>query len=103
MGCRGPTTYNACSTTRWNDGVSFPIGSGHGCLGCSEPDFWDNGPFYKRLETFPNIGAEATADKVGATAAAVVGAGIAVHAGLTALRQAKVKPNSPSASPDKSA
>ena len=26
-----------------------------------------------------------------------------LHAGLTALRQAKVKPNSPSASPDKSA
>jgi hydrogenase small subunit len=32
VGCRGPTTYNACSTTRWNEGVSFPIGSGHGCL-----------------------------------------------------------------------
>lgn len=25
MGCKGPTTYNACSSTRWNDGVSFPI------------------------------------------------------------------------------
>lgn len=24
MGCKGPTTYNACSSTRWNDGVSFP-------------------------------------------------------------------------------
>lgn len=22
MGCKGPTTYNACSSTRWNDGVS---------------------------------------------------------------------------------
>jgi hydrogenase small subunit len=22
MGCKGPTTYNACSTVRWNDGVS---------------------------------------------------------------------------------
>lgn len=31
MGCKGPTTYNACSSTRWNDGVSFPIQSGHGC------------------------------------------------------------------------
>ncbi len=29
MGCKGPTTYNACSSTRWNDGVSFPIQSGH--------------------------------------------------------------------------
>ena len=24
MGCKGPTTYNACSTVRWNDGVSLP-------------------------------------------------------------------------------
>ncbi len=27
-GCKGPTTYNACSTVRWNGGVSFPIQSG---------------------------------------------------------------------------
>ncbi|STG54210.1 hydrogenase 1, small subunit [Escherichia coli] len=40
MGCKGPTTYNACSSTRWNDGVSFPIQSGHGCLGCAENGFW---------------------------------------------------------------
>ncbi len=45
MGCKGPTTYNACSTVRWNDGVSFPIQSGHGCLGCSEDGFWDYGSF----------------------------------------------------------
>ena len=25
MGCKGPTTYNACSTIRWNEGTSFPI------------------------------------------------------------------------------
>ncbi|MCZ7653956.1 MAG: hydrogenase small subunit [Rhodocyclaceae bacterium] len=29
------------------EGVSFPIQSGHGCIGCSEPGFWDAGPFYK--------------------------------------------------------
>ena len=44
MGCRGPTTYNSCPTFKWNNGVSFPIGSGHGCIGCSEGSFWDNGP-----------------------------------------------------------
>ena len=49
MGCKGPTTYNACSTVRWNDGVSFPIQSGHGCIGCSEDGFWDKGRFYDRL------------------------------------------------------
>jgi hypothetical protein len=38
LGCKGPTTYNACATIKWNGGTSFPIESGHGCLGCSEPD-----------------------------------------------------------------
>jgi hydrogenase small subunit len=49
LGCKGPVTYNACATFKWNEGVSFPIESGHGCLGCSEPDFWDAGDFYQPL------------------------------------------------------
>ena len=49
VGCKGPVTYNACATMKWNGGVSFPIQSGHGCLGCSEPGFWDRGSFYKPL------------------------------------------------------
>lgn len=52
MGCRGPVTFNSCSTTKWNGGISFPIGSGHGCLGCSQPGFWDDAPFYKRLPLY---------------------------------------------------
>jgi hydrogenase small subunit len=51
LGCKGPTTHNACATTKWNNGTSFPIESGHPCLGCSEPDFWDSGSFYKPLST----------------------------------------------------
>ncbi|MBF0620707.1 MAG: hydrogenase small subunit [Magnetococcales bacterium] len=51
LGCRGPTTYNACATLKWNGGVSFPIQSGHGCLGCSEPKFWDGGGFYQTVAT----------------------------------------------------
>jgi len=39
LGCKGPATYNACALHKWNDGVSFPVESGHPCLGCSEPDF----------------------------------------------------------------
>ncbi len=41
MGCKGPTTHNACTTLKWNQGIGFPMQAGHGCLGCSEPDFWD--------------------------------------------------------------
>jgi hydrogenase small subunit len=55
MGCRGPTTYNSCGVIRWNNGVSYPIQSGHGCIGCSEAGFWDNGPFYQRLAQLPGL------------------------------------------------
>jgi hydrogenase small subunit len=51
LGCKGPITYNACATVKWNAGTSFPIESGHPCLGCSEPGFWDKGSFYAPLST----------------------------------------------------
>lgn len=41
LGCKGPQTFNACPKLRWNLETSFPMYSGHGCLGCSEPGFWD--------------------------------------------------------------
>jgi hydrogenase small subunit len=90
VGCRGPTTYNACSTVRWNAGVSFPIGSGHPCIGCSENSHWDNGPFYARLQGVKELGAEANADTIGMAAATTVGVGIAAHAGLSALNRVRV-------------
>ena len=71
---------------RWNGGVSFPIQSGHGCIGCSEDGFWDQGSFYDRLTTINQFGIEANADKIGATAAGVVGAAIAAHAAVTTVR-----------------
>jgi len=87
MGCRGPVTYNACGVMRWNGGVSFPIQSGHPCIGCSEGNFWDNGPFYRHLPNFPGFGIETTADKIGMAAGAVTVAGIAAHALSTNLRK----------------
>jgi hydrogenase small subunit len=41
LGCKGPQTFNICPTQRWNLATSFPMHSGHGCLGCSEAAFWD--------------------------------------------------------------
>ncbi len=90
VGCKGPTTYNACSTTRWNEGVSFPIASGHGCIGCSEDGFWDKGSFYDRVTNINQFGIESNADRIGGTLAAITVAGVAAHAGLTALSRAKV-------------
>jgi len=87
MGCRGPVTYNACSVTRWNNGVSYPIMSGHGCIGCSENGFWDNGPFYQHLASFPGFGIETTADRIGTVVGITAAAGIAAHAVVTNVRK----------------
>jgi hydrogenase small subunit len=76
LGCKGPTTYNACATTKWNNGTSFPIEAGHPCIGCSEPDFWDGGGFYKAL-SMPTENISQTAIYAAAGAAA---AGVAVGA-----------------------
>lgn len=51
LGCKGPTTHNACASMKWNEGTSFPIESGHPCLGCSEPYFWDKGGLYDSIDT----------------------------------------------------
>jgi hydrogenase small subunit len=92
VGCKGPTTYNACSTTRWNGGTSFPIGSGHGCIGCSEDGFWDKGSFYDRLTKVGGFGIESNADQVGGYAAGAVGAAVAAHAAVSAIQRVASKP-----------
>jgi len=90
MGCRGPTTYNACSTVGWNGGVSWPVKSGHGCLGCAEEDFWDRGPFYRPISDLQVPGGvELKADRVGAVLAGAAAVGVAAHAGVTAVRHLK--------------
>jgi hydrogenase small subunit len=69
LGCKGPTTYNACSSLKWEQGLSFPVQSGHPCLGCSEPHFWDGGGFYQGQSApldRPTAAAIGTAAGVGA-------------------------------------
>lgn len=90
MGCRGPVTYNACSVTKWNGATSYPIQSGHGCLGCSEAGFWDNGPFYQHLASFPGFGIESTADTVGTVVGIAALGGVALHALSTNLRKTRL-------------
>jgi hydrogenase small subunit len=76
LGCKGPITYNACATAKWNEGTSFPIEAGHGCIGCSEPGFWDKGGFYDALSTGTYASAE------GIAMAAGIGTAIGVAAAL---------------------
>jgi len=86
LGCKGPTTHNACATIKWEAGLSFPVQSGHPCLGCSEPDFWDGGGFYQ--------GQSAPLNRPGAsTAVLAAGAGVIAGAGVAAANRAqKSKP-----------
>ena len=86
MGCRGPTTFNACSSMMWNEGTSFPIGSGHGCIGCSEENFWDDGPFYERLASLPLPGIDSTPETIGRVVAGAALAGVAIHGTAFAIK-----------------
>lgn len=89
MGCRGPSTYNACASMKWNDCVSFPIGSGHPCFGCSEDNAWDNGPFYERLAGVLGPTSSLTSDTLGKTAAAVTVGAILAH-GAAAVAKSRL-------------
>ena len=83
VGCKGPSTYNACGIVKWNGGVSFPIQSGHGCIGCSEENYWDNGRLYDRASSFAGFGIEASADTIGKVALGTTLVAVAGHAVAT--------------------
>ncbi len=84
LGCKGPTTYNACATIKWDAGLSFPVQSGHPCLGCSQPDFWDGGGFYQGQS------APLSRPAVGAAGAAA-GAGVVLGIGMALANQGQKK------------
>ena len=91
MGCKGPMTYNNCSTVLYNEGTSWPIGAGHGCIGCSEKDFWDiyntEVPLADANIEIPGFGqgVEGSVDKFGVGLLAAAAVGIAVHATASAV------------------
>ena len=90
LGCKGPTTYNACASLKWNEGTSWPVESGHPCLGCSEPNFWDGGGFYQGAGAAlqkPNLVTVGGAVAVGA----VVAGGAAVLNGAAKKRAANTE------------
>lgn len=96
VGCKGPYTFNNCSKNKFNSHMSWPIQAGHGCIGCSEPDFWDTmGPFEEPVANrlydtvFDGLGADATADKIGVGLLTVTGIGIAAHAAISKIKNPK--------------
>jgi hydrogenase small subunit len=75
--------------------VSYPIQSGHPCIGCSEAGFWDNGPFYQHLPGVAGFGIETTADKIGLGLGIATAVGMAGHAIVTNIRKNKEIKNEP--------
>ena len=96
LGCKGPATFQNCPTVRWNGGTNWPIGCGHPCIGCAEPNFWDTmTPFYQHLKGIPGqpVGsAFSNLDKVGLFATIGVGAAFAAHGLIGMLRRRGVAP-----------
>lgn len=96
VGCKGPYTFNNCSKLRFNQHTSWPIQAGHGCIGCSEPNFWDTmHPFEEPIgnklyhTSFNGLGADSTADTIGAVVLGAAAVGIAAHAIISSTQQAK--------------
>lgn len=93
MGCKGPVAFHNCPTLRWNEGTSWPVGAGHGCIACAALDFWE-APAYATVpveeltppSTYPPSDAggadfsPAAAGAIGAAAGLVVGVAGAVAA-----------------------
>ena len=106
MGCKGPVTFHNCPAVRYNDGAGWPVGSGHGCIGCSEPDFWELGAYnVTQIHNFappslypPAIPQEQHLDPGGA---AIIGgvAGVAIGAAVTAAATQLMKKDDGGAPP----
>jgi len=89
MGCKGPMTFNNCSIVRYNEAVNWPIGAGHGCIGCSEPDFWDKYAYERPMADAnikaPTGGVEKSVDEFGLGILTATAVGIGIHAAVSVL------------------
>jgi hydrogenase small subunit len=91
LGCKGPETMANCPAARYGAKTSWNVRSGHGCIGCTTPAFWNAmGPAYKRLPGplpfFPALSTD-TAGQLMVGAVGVAAAGHAVGMGLRMKRR----------------
>jgi hydrogenase small subunit len=88
LGCKGPETFANCPTRMYAARTSWAIKAGHGCIGCTMPDFWDSmGPAYSRLPPplpfVPNI----NSDQIGLALVGGIAAVTAAHGAATYGRE----------------
>jgi hydrogenase small subunit len=92
MGCKGPATSQNCPVVRWNEGTNWPIGCGHPCIGCAEPNFWDTmTPFYQRLPDVAGFNVGRWVDPVGLSLTGLAAAGAVAHGVIQAVRHKRTK------------
>ena len=95
LGCKGPETYANCPAILFGDvgNASWPVGTGHGCFGCTEKGVGFTKPVYALSDvlnlhppvTFPEVGSTQGEGVSAGTAALLAGlAGAAVGAGAVA-------------------
>ena len=104
VGCKGPGTFSNCPAVRFNGVGAWPVGVGHGCVGCTEPEFWDTmTPFYERLPgvTIPGNGEGIVtgATSVGMKILGVTAAAVGIHAAV-GIGKRVVKCNKCNKTPD---
>ena len=109
MGCKGPMTHNNCPTVQYNEGTSWPVGAGHGCIGCSEPNFWDRYAYERPLASAnvnaPGLfgwGVENSVDKFGLGLLTLTGVGIAAHAVASGVAYRRSRGTHPAMVPSES-
>lgn len=100
LGCKGPETFNNCSTLGFGDigPGTWPVGCGHPCFGCSEQGVGFTSPLHSPARpiyvTPPTFFAKAEKDKgEGASVLAAAVAGVAIGAGAAALGMGAGKKN----------
>lgn len=100
MGCKGPITFHNCPAVGYNENTSWPIKAGHGCIACSEPNFWELGAYnradlqkYAPPATYAPV--QLPAQKIDPASAGIIGAiaGVAVGAAGVAAYKALSKPD----------
>jgi hydrogenase small subunit len=87
MGCKGPQTFSNCPTVKYDEGTSWPVQAGHGCIGCHMPDFWDSmGPAYARLPGWLPFNPDVSADAAGMTLVGSMAALATAHGAASIVR-----------------
>jgi hydrogenase small subunit len=100
LGCKGPETYNNCSSILFGDVGSgaWPVGTGHPCFGCSEEGVGFTKHIHEQADVYtevpPAVYAGIDSEKAGGATlagAAVAGAVGGVIIGASAMAAKKMK------------